>query len=726
MLKKAGFDAATATKYASDSVIALGLATGKISTDQIEQVKTLMTDIEKRAGSEAIKNFLDSLGTENKLKESLLGIVPTLLAMGATTKDIENILGNSELTKSFVDPLATAERKAERIQKYLDAVRKGEAIDIKFNVIINPDAAKEELKKKADELFGFLERAAQREYKPKILNAEKEVKNAQAAVDGVQAEIDSIQKGIDKEQRKIELEITRPIEDMQEEISDLQRDIELEFDRPLAALSDESSLLSEQLVFIDKAAENINSKYDAQAEALTKVSEINSDIINQQKQQLGLADALTQGDISAAASAAQEMRASQAEASVKNAGDIIQAARDAELAGLRSPISGLTRKQIEDRQFQIERETFNLNLRRKDVDEKILAIQDKIYLLEEEREKRVRAIRIEEDKIYEITNNKLVTAQKQLDAAQKNLDKVKEELQARLDAIDAQRDAWEAAADAEIAAGIAAGDYNDAISKTIEYLNDVLNLWKKIAIAASNASNKLSATSQSTDAYVAPISTAADIAAAEEFDSIITELDAALAAVEAGTGGGQGADAAYDRLQARLAAAQAAYDATLPKLDPTMSGGSGGGFLDLQYMSKGGMVPKYMAAGGFAKGTDTVPAMLTPGEFVMNKNATKKFGPLLSSLNRGQYPGAMSQGKFGISSNSQSFISPSYSVVSPTTIYSPSTNVAAPSYNNNSNTVYNYSVGINVGGSNVNPDSIAKAVLGEIKYIDSQRIRGQR
>jgi TP901 family phage tail tape measure protein len=726
MLKKAGFDAATATKYASDSVIALGLATGKISTDQIEQVKTLMTDIEKRAGSEAIKNFLDSLGTENKLKESLLGIVPTLLAMGATTKDIENILGNSELTKSFVDPLATAERKAERIQKYLDAVRKGEAIDIKFNVIINPDAAKEELKKKADELFGFLERAAQREYKPKILDAEKEVKNAQAVVDGVQAEIDLIQKGIDKEQRKIELEITRPIEDMQEEISDLQRDIELEFDRPLAALSDESSLLSEQLVFIDKAAENINSKYDAQAEALTKVSEINSDIINQQKQQLGLADALTQGDISAAASAAQEMRASQAEASVKNAGDIIQAARDAELAGLRSPISGLTRKQIEDRQFQIERETFNLNLRRKDVDEKILAIQDKIYLLEEEREKRVRAIRIEEDKIYEITNNKLVTAQKQLDAAQKNLDKVKEELQARLDAIDAQRDAWEAAADAEIAAGIAAGDYNDAISKTIEYLNDVLNLWKKIAIAASNASNKLSATSQSTDAYVAPISTAADIAAAEEFDSIVAELDAALAAVEAGTGGGQGADSAYDRLQARLAAAQAAYDATLPKLDPTMSGGSGGGFLDLQYMSKGGMVPKYMAAGGFAKGTDTVPAMLTPGEFVMNKNATKKFGPLLSSLNRGQYPGAMSQGKFGISSNSQSFISPSYSVVSPTTISSPSTNVAAPSYNNNSNTVYNYSVGINVGGSNVNPDSIAKAVLGEIKYIDSQRIRGQR
>ena len=436
---------------------------------------------------------------------------------------------------------------------------------------------------------------------------------------------------------------------------------------------------------------------------------------------MGLADALTQGDISAAASAAQEMRASQAEASVKNAGDIIQAARDAEISGLRSSTSGLTRKQIEDRQYQIERQTFDLNLRRKAIDQDILDIQDKIYLLEEEREKRVRAIRIEEDKIYEITNNKLVTEQKRLESAQKNLDKLKEELQARLDAIDAQRDAWEAAADAEIAAGIAAGNYNDAILKTIEYLNDVLNLWKKIALAASNASNQLS-----TDRYIAPTSTSEDIAASEKFDAVVSELNAAIAAVESGTGGGQGADAAYDRKVARVAAAQAAYDALVNAgLDPN-SIGSGGGAFSMQYMSKGGMVPKYMSAGGFAKGTDTVPAMLTPGEFVMNKNATKKFGPLLSSLNRGQYPGAMSQGKFGISSNSQSFISPSYSVVSPTTISSPSTNVAAPSYNNNSNTVYNYSVGINVGGSNVNPDSIAKAVLGEIKYIDSQRIRGQR
>ena len=35
------------------------------------------------------------------------------------------------------------------------------------------------------------------------------------------------------------------------------------------------------------------------------------------------------------------------------------------------------------------------------------------------------------------------------------------------------------------------------------------------------------------------------------------------------------------------------------------------------------------------KGSDTVPAMLTPGEFVVNKQSTQKHLPLLKSINSG-------------------------------------------------------------------------------------------
>lgn len=56
-----------------------------------------------------------------------------------------------------------------------------------------------------------------------------------------------------------------------------------------------------------------------------------------------------------------------------------------------------------------------------------------------------------------------------------------------------------------------------------------------------------------------------------------------------------------------------------------------------EMLARGGMV--YASTGqliDFApKGTDTVPAMLTPGEFVVNRSATQKHLPLLKSINNG-------------------------------------------------------------------------------------------
>jgi predicted outer membrane repeat protein len=95
----------------------------------------------------------------------------------------------------------------------------------------------------------------------------------------------------------------------------------------------------------------------------------------------------------------------------------------------------------------------------------------------------------------------------------------------------------------------------------------------------------------------------------------------------------------------------------------------------------GGMVPKYFASGGYAMGTDTVPAMLTPGEFVVKKYAVESFGTEnLKAINNGTYAGE---------------------------------------------SVYNYSVNVSVK-SDANPDQIARSVMTQIKQIDSQRIRSNK
>ena len=99
--------------------------------------------------------------------------------------------------------------------------------------------------------------------------------------------------------------------------------------------------------------------------------------------------------------------------------------------------------------------------------------------------------------------------------------------------------------------------------------------------------------------------------------------------------------------------------------------------------ASGGMVmPKKYAAGGFAMGTDTVPAMLTPGEFVVSKYGVDNYGvDNLKAINNGT-AGA--------------------------------------------NSVYNgYNINVNVK-SNSNPDQIANAVMTQIRQVNSQQVRGNK
>jgi hypothetical protein len=121
------------------------------------------------------------------------------------------------------------------------------------------------------------------------------------------------------------------------------------------------------------------------------------------------------------------------------------------------------------------------------------------------------------------------------------------------------------------------------------------------------------------------------------------------------------------------------YDKEIIKLAP---GFASGGIVP-KYLRMGGLLPYKSEGGSIFKplGTDTVPAMLSPGEFVVRKYAVDNFGAdNLRAINTGKYSGE---------------------------------------------SVYNYEVNINVK-SDANADQIARAVMTQIKQVDSQRIRGNR
>ena len=66
------------------------------------------------------------------------------------------------------------------------------------------------------------------------------------------------------------------------------------------------------------------------------------------------------------------------------------------------------------------------------------------------------------------------------------------------------------------------------------------------------------------------------------------------------------------------------------------SSGSGGGFFSRIFggSMRGGLIKGFNRGG--AVGSDVVPAMLTPGEFIMSRDAVNKYGlPMLTKMNEG-------------------------------------------------------------------------------------------
>lgn len=463
---------------------------------------------------------------------------------------------------------------------------------------------------------------SQRQAEEDILSGN--IKTAETEVENVQKKIDEQQAFIDKNN---------------EDIGKLNNRIDLEYDRKIQALNDEASILQNNLTLIDQQTEAINAKYDAQADALNKISEINSEIASQQKQQLGLADALSRGDIAAAASAAQEMRAQAAASRIGGTQAALEAARTQQLSGVTS--GGMTREQIDQRLFVINQQTFALEQSRKTLQTEVVALQDSNYRYELA--------------INTIKKDSLIPAQGLVDAAKKNLE-----------------------------------DYISITQKQIDgltYLGLTSKEWENNKIKVDAAYESISATETSLGNSKAAAKTIFDL-----WDSIKSKT-ITIATNYTSTGS--------------TGSSNFTYGAGNPLFKTKMYGGK------IMPMNYGGMVPKYMASGGRV-GSDSVPAMLTPGEFVMNKSAAKRFGPMLENMNNSKYPSMI-----------KDLTPTTYTAVNSSVSMPISSNLSA-NINDNSSTMYNYNVGINVNESNASSSDIARAVIGQIKYIDSQRIRGQR
>jgi TP901 family phage tail tape measure protein len=539
--------------------------------------------------------------------------------------------------------------------------------------------------------------------------------------------IEIVNKQIQKEQDKIDaINLTLKydpkigqnlLDDLQEQINDAQRSMDINFDRPIQVLADRSAILSNDLTLMDKSAEAINEKYDKQEQALSTISQLNQEIAAQEKSRISLADALSQGDISAAAQLANDMRTTAAEAANRASGDFITAARKSEIDNLRSA-SGMTRAQIQAEQFRIEQQQFALEQQRKVVQTQILALEDQVYNITELREAKLLSIRDIETVIDGIKSTQLANEQAKLNALQETLDKNQEILDAQLSAIDKEKLGWESIQ-------IKLDQYKDKLREINEGpLKTMKDIVDSITAALSQINNAKYSPTSPFIPPPAPVVTAPVVATPAVVAAATKKANDAADASDAATKKAEEEFAAQVAAQAKADAEAAATRAALKKAledakaaiaDAAKKGdlaskdyiaaqraeearlaavakqqqqaeayarGMAKRYGGTYGLSSGGMVKtKYFAVGGPARGTDIIPAMLTPGEFVMSKYAVDSYGvDKMKAINSGSYEGEK---------------------------------------------VYNYNLNVNVK-SDANPEDIARVVMTQIRQVDSQRIRTQR
>jgi predicted nucleic acid-binding Zn-ribbon protein len=417
------------------------------------------------------------------------------------------------------------------------------------------------------------------------------------------------------------------IETLEEQIEGYSRQIGA-FERDLDKISEKES--------------EINKAYDKKVKALQDVKKLNQDIINQQKSQLSIASALSQGDVSAAASAIQDARAQNASAQGDIQGTALEAGRDAQLNALRE--NGLSRAEIE---------------------EKIKGLKKNIS---------------------DIEIGSLRTAQDAVKAA----NDANESAKLLLDYKGKTRKEWTDESLAVEAAKNKAIAYEAEVHKSLKTAEKLVGQWNSLekTITTNHVINTT---------YTGGPAAGSSVIAAP-----------AAAASSRSQYAGMSADAA-------TAWANAAAARTERNRDTAMANRAG------VRAAKGGMLkPSFFAKGGFAKGTDTVPAMLTPGEFVINRTESERFAPLLNSIN----DGSMGRGMKTYSTPVYSMPERSYAPQGPSGL-SYSTPSSSESSTAIDNSVYNYNLSVNVEGSNLNANDVANQVMNKIKQVDAQRMRNQ-
>ena len=707
----------------------------------------------------------------------------TAIAMAASNEEVEQLIELAEKLKKFQDKKSQIDEEAnaakavartnkefrERYHALSEIAKAGSSLsDSEINAILSdPNLTKLYLNPQIDR------KTLEQRLRQAEAEANLQIRLKVATEEGKEAMFDEVMGEINDQFARKEQEVDIKFRLDTEADSDIVREAE----NKIAAIQYEIDDYQAQLKGISDQEEIINEKYDDRFEALDKVGAANERIARAQQAQLDVADALSRGDIAAAARAQAQLRAQEAEASVQERRELLERQRAAELSNVRSA-SGKSRVQLEEEIKKKNDEIFKIQ------EDELEPAQENIRQAEYQKQLALDGLTIadktrdEWDKIANAVDLATVNAEEFELAVKRALALFEyfvngkpldlslfgeEELQQLIDEGSLNPGDLADAIANEVAEAVAEGSTagptsdsdsggpvvaktpesiqkikdaaNETVQKMISQGVDSLTDFERILIGAPGATmssgefarnalgsmmgsggmNSLSPQERlmlgleggDKDGYVTKSVPKSSLPASQkprvDTSSLAGVIEASKPNVTIKTPPSSSVSNA-NKAKAQQAVVDKAHNAGVTQAKKNMTTPTKNSNATKQVTTKHGRLPSYIAAylsgggmvkgyamggkiakyakGGMSLGSDTVPAMLTPGEFVLRRPAAQAIGlEKLEQLNK------------------------------------------TGTYNDGS--VYNYNLAVNVSSMS-DPDKIARTVMKEIKRVESQRVRGNR
>ena len=430
-------------------------------------------------------------------------------------------------------------------------------------------------------------------------------------------------------------------------------------DKKLARLNKRLDKRQKALNVIKLKEDAINKVYEKRRKALEEIARINSQISNQQRAQLDVASALASGDIAAAARAIQAERARAADFAQEQQMKALEDKRQQEVDGI--VVNGKTKEA-----YEAEIARLNLKIAKRELS---LALKEKSggegsggsgsgggsgsVVDDKKSPKPPKPPKEPAGPTAASTSAEFAKSGKTTSAYMNVVDagtvSLLQQYKDRLKAL--PKEAFEARQAiekkiSEMEAGLVAKRVR---SLTILDKKETDNAIRQVA----NEKKIREQQKQSQDAY----------------KTTKLKLSGYLSAIDSGAKAAK----SYAKEVAKSAVAKGTMSINAYERMGFAAGGMVRGY------SVGGKVMSYFADGGSPLGSDTIPAMLTPGEFVVKRPAVQNFGVKnLEAINNGT---------------------------------------------SSDGSVYTYNVSVNVA-TNSDADAIARTVITKIKSIDKQRLGG--